>query len=292
MFARTLIFLLCIASACFLYYWQQYSVKSAVAEAEKQRILTYAIGEIDPRFQLSKDEVAALAYQATQIWEKGIGQPLFRYDPQAHLKIHLIYDERQESSKYIDKFNANMDVQAKELDNIAQRLDEQYKQLDAQKKQLEQQSQSLQRELAAWHRLEFEDGENLRRLRHQQTELKQKNRDWSDAREVYFMNQRLYNQRVEDYNIQVRKGKEFNQNNPSRSFHKGTYSGSAIHVYQFSNRDDLKVTLAHEFGHALGLSHHQDPKALMYPFMSAQNLENFTLLPADLELFSQRNKAH
>ena len=44
------------------------------------------------------------------------------------------------------------------------------------------------------------------------------------------------------------------------------------------------TTLFHEFGHALGLSHHNDPQALMYPLMKDQDLNNFRLKPADLEL--------
>jgi predicted Zn-dependent protease len=48
------------------------------------------------------------------------------------------------------------------------------------------------------------------------------------------------------------------------------------------------VTLAHEFGHALGLDHHNDPYALMYPQLSKQNLKEFRLGAADLVLLNKR----
>ncbi len=57
--------------------------------------LRYQIAEVDPRFGLSKNEVIQLSQEAIQIWHEGTHQPLFVYDDQALLKIHLIYDERQ-----------------------------------------------------------------------------------------------------------------------------------------------------------------------------------------------------
>jgi len=50
----------------------------------------------------------------------------------------------------------------------------------------------------------------------------------------------------------------------------------------------LRLTLAHELGHALGLLHHGDPEALMYPVLSEQKLENFELRPADKTLLYTR----
>ncbi|XP_039600458.1 collagenase 3-like [Polypterus senegalus] len=45
----------------------------------------------------------------------------------------------------------------------------------------------------------------------------------------------------------------------------------------------LFLVAAHEFGHALGLSHSKDPGALMYPTYSYVNLETFTLSSDDIE---------
>lgn len=73
-----------------------------------------------------------------------------------------------------------------------------------------------------------------------------------------------------------------------RLFDKGQFNGREIVIYEFESEDDLRVTLAHEFGHALGLKHHDDPYALMYPQLSKQNLKDFRLGKADVALLNNR----
>ena len=62
--------------------------------------LRYQIAEVDPRFGISQQELIELTQQAADLWQNASGQKLFVYDPDAQLKIHLVYDERQ------DNFNA------------------------------------------------------------------------------------------------------------------------------------------------------------------------------------------
>ena len=66
------------------------------------------------------------------------------------------------------------------------------------------------------------------------------------------------------------------------------YSLSENTIY-ISASDARTGVVAHELGHALGLQHTQDPKALMYPVMQRQDLKNFKLTAADLELLNSRH---
>ncbi|NUF17294.1 matrixin family metalloprotease, partial [Acinetobacter lactucae] len=67
-------------------------------------------------------------------------------------------------------------------------------------------------------------------------------------------------------------------------FHKGLFSQNQIQIYGYASLNDLRLTLAHELGHALGLKHTTDPKSLMYPYLREQDIHNFKLTDSDLEL--------
>lgn len=68
-------------------------------------------------------------------------------------------------------------------------------------------------------------------------------------------------------------------------FHQGVYSreGSreTINIYKFEDEHDLKLILAHEAGHALGLPHVENPESVMYPAMRRQNRADLALSDQD-----------
>ena len=255
---------------------------------EKNKTIKYKIGNIDPRFNLSVEEVKYLAHEATQIWTVGLNKTLFEYDDNAALVVNLIYDERQKNTEYVDQFNTKMDKKAESLDQFNKRLEQQQQSLKQREMSLDQEYSALKQEISIWSLSEFESGENRQRLSQIEDVLREKQKKLSGDWDAYHLNVSLYNKQVEDYNQYAKQGQLYNAKSPSKTFHKGTYSGKSIDIYQISGKNDLKVTLAHEFGHALGLSHHQDPTALMYPSVAQQDINNFILRPADIALYQQR----
>ncbi|NIE98391.1 matrixin family metalloprotease [Acinetobacter sp. Tr-809] len=260
-----------------------------------KKIVHYRIADIDPRFNLSQQQVLELTQQAAKLWEQETGQQNFIYDPQAEFSINLIFDERQQRST--DRLQG--------LDQLKQ----QQKQWENQNLQLQQLKAEIQRTTAlitskqAQLNLQFQQY-NTEVLRFNQTrssskdlaqQFSQRQRALEQQslmlqREVQEHNQRTQqlNQRIQNLNQTnqqlVASASQFNQVFQPHLFHKGHFNGKQILIYEFSSTNDLRLTLAHEFGHALGLEHTNDPSSLMYPVIQKQNFQQFALTDSDKDL--------
>ena len=254
--------------------------------------LRYRIAEVDPRFKLSPEQVQSISQQAAQIWKEGTGQDYFVYDPNAQLEIHLIYDQRQsdseQSREHLSQLESNQQTwvdKKKRLDQVEQDLLWSKQLLDQKKQQLDQQIQQFNQEqqFAQQHPDQFR----------QRKETLQQN--------VQILQQEIsqYNQRIAQLNGQIGElnaldqqldasVQQYKQRFQPHMFHKGLFNGKQILIYEFESEADLRLTLAHELGHALGLAHNDDPKALMYPIMKDQDLLHFQLTPTDRELLLNR----
>ena len=71
--------------------------------------LTYSINNIDPRFNLNKDELINELNQAEKIWESPINKNLFEYSSTGDLKINLAYDYRQQATDELKKIGIVID---------------------------------------------------------------------------------------------------------------------------------------------------------------------------------------
>lgn len=84
-----------------------------------------------------------------------------------------------------------------------------------------------------------------------------------------------YNLDLVNYQDEGKKlGSEFCEGNYERK--GGTHTTT---IYQFNNAYRLERVLAHEFGHALGLKHNDNPNAVMRRLIQSDSLE---LAPDDI----------
>ncbi|RYL22899.1 matrixin family metalloprotease [Acinetobacter piscicola] len=262
--------------------------------------LRYRIGEIDPRFHMSREHLALLAQQGADIWHQGTMKGLFVYDPHAKLAINLIYDERQAEStarqqelnilentqQYqnnerlnIEKLRAELDQSNREINIYKVNYESKVSQYNQFVQSINQSNQSLHPSTQA----------QLEQLKNQlDTERINLNQKLAlHNQKVNQLNQLVdaLNSNTQQFNHSV---DQFNARFQPRQFDKGMFNGESINIYEFQSDADLRVTIAHEFGHALGLLHNTDPKALMYPIMKEQDLQNFRLTAADLAMLNSR----
>lgn len=255
--------------------------------------LQYAIGTVDPRFNLSAGDFLADAQDAEKIWETQSGKNLFEYNPNAQFKINLIFDSRQLQSNEADALTKNLD----QLEVAHNQIVTQYKNLsgtyaqsvakynadaaDYQKK-LDDYNQAV----ADWNKNGGSQDEY--------DKLKNKKKDLEDLytqleKERLAVNALVGKTNnlaskeqgvVNEYNANVSTYK--NKYGGGREFEKGLYDGTEINIYQFKQPADLRLTLVHELGHALGIGHVDDPSSIMYYLLSDQDMEHPTLSAEDL----------
>ncbi|ENX44129.1 matrixin family metalloprotease [Acinetobacter sp. NIPH 2100] len=269
------------------------SVQSQVRYSTEQP-LRYRIAELDPRLNIDQQQMIELSKQAAAIWEKNTGQKYFIYDPEADFAINLVFDQRQirsmkraESLGQLEQEQQNWLNRNEKLQQINAELTESNAQLELQKQAYETHLQQYQQGLAQYQA----DNTNkaLFSVLHKQQQQLQQQALKLQAKIAE------YNKKVQQNQLKAEKSKqihqqltasvdEFNQTFKPEVLHKGQFDGKQIFIYEFSSIDDLRLTLAHEFGHALGLKHTRDPKSLMYPRIKEQDAKNFQLTETDLKL--------
>ena len=262
--------------------------------------LRYRIAELDPRFGLSQADLLRISQEATDIWKHGTGQDYFVYDPKAKLAIHLIYDQRQEESNQrrqqlseIEQRQQYWNEQSQQVQMLKQQIDDKNSQLAAKKMQFEQQLAQYNQQVQ-----QINQSGGLHPSQHEVFAAKKQDIQqhmWNLEHEIAQFNKQInqlnqqvdaLNQLNQDIDVSIQ---QYNIRFQPRLFDKGSFDGRAIRIYEFQSEDDLRLTLAHEFGHALGLQHHNDPHALMYPMLKDQQLHNFQLRPADIDLLHARH---
>lgn len=70
--------------------------------------ITYAYGNIDPKFGVSKEKFKKAVKQAEEIWEDPLGQDIFSENENGEVEISLVYDERQQETERIKTMLADV----------------------------------------------------------------------------------------------------------------------------------------------------------------------------------------
>ncbi len=252
------------------------------------RPITYNINSFDSKFGISKDQFAQAISKAEQIWEQAIGKELFASKSNGDLKINLIYDYRQEATIKLRKLGLTINDDRASYDALKLK----YKALErdyARKKSLlesaiatfENHKNAYEKEIAYWNSHGGASPKVFAQLNEDkaalETELAKLNKLQDDLNIIADNINALVtvlNRLAESLNIDAGL---YNQTSETRGqeFEEGLYQsgpkGQEIDIYQFDDNNKLVRVLAHELGHALGLDHLEDPKAIMYRLNQGTN---------------------
>lgn len=256
--------------------------------------LLYSIGSIDPRFGISAEEFQKTIAEAEEIWENEMGKNIFDYAPEGTVKINLVFDERQQIARESEVLNQELEklsTSVDTLDNKYADLKKDYEkkaaEYEAAAKKYEKKQKDYNKDVSYWNSQGGAPADEFKKLQDESDELsddfnklnKKRKEINKLAKEINKLTEKE-GKIVSDYNQKVNTYKS--KYGESREFEKGVYNGQEINIYQFNETSDLRLVLAHELGHARGITHVENTQSLMYYLMADQDMENSKLTTEDV----------
>jgi len=243
---------------------------------------------LDPRFGISRGDFRRAIEQASDLWGDAVGRGLFKYSETGELTINLVYDARQKTTQSENAIESRIIETMKEADAIedeliplkdnARALQEIYSdELASYKRALD----SYNQEVEHWNSVGgAPNGENERLVK-ESLSLRNQDELLETKRQRVNQQSNEINVLVESHNSLINRANAdvgtLNADGLTGSqFEEGFYvkKGDQEHIaiFQFKNRTNLLLVLAHELGHALGLGHNGNPNSIMSPLIQTESL--------------------
>ncbi len=113
--------------------------------------LTYRIGDVDERFGLTTEELAAAVKMAAQLWGNPLSRQLFKEEKDGAIVVNLVYDYRQKATDRLKNLNYKIERTKEAYDEWKQRLDVVKEEYDRKSTMLKDDMDSYNRRVSAFN---------------------------------------------------------------------------------------------------------------------------------------------
>lgn len=253
-----------------------------IEEPACEKPITYAVRAVDPRFGIQEAELEDAVEDAAAVWNSERGTLLLASSTDAELFIDLVYDERQEAIELGVSINSEQEQyqdMRSEIESLRARYSSLKDRYEAAVRAFERDAAEYEAEVEKWNSQGGAPPAVYARLAARKAELSsQQAALGSQAAQVESMGRDI-NARVTSLNalvVRLNANAETFNETLGHDFDQGNYvfddAGKRITIYTFEERSELVRVLAHEFGHALGIGHVDNPDSLMYSYNIGSSL--------------------
>jgi hypothetical protein len=274
-----LVAILVTTGAGFYFHTRPIAIQDFSFSAPCSKPIPYTIGTIDPRFHLTQEQVAEKLSNAADLWNTASGKVVLTYapeDPKA-MPVNFVYDSRQQTvalGQNIDATEASQNAARLELETLQKKYALAQQSYAAAVADFNAASAAYSKEVKRINASGGADQATYDRLQAEQTKLKQQQANLKVQGDALAQQGAELDSRVQAFNAnvhQINQVVEAFNSNTAGDFEEGQYVRDTtgkqhIDIYAYKDEAELLHSLAHEFGHALGLGHNENTESIMFPY--------------------------